>query len=425
MNNYFTEITWKIDVALFLFSLLLSVMILINMAIRNYIENQRGSKLLLIKKNLFELFLSGQQISESVRLPLLKDVESSIFLDIATNRKRELAFFNKSEQEILKKYFISDKDNIARLGKTANQSRDKWARIEAILSIGYCQIDSLLDALKKSLWDKDEDISYFSMIALEQIKTIDSAKILLDFLKQKTFFRHKIVSLLGQFPKEISTEVAGLIKDQSPSMRLWGLQILTELRPQDLAKDVEELIRDESVEVRSAACECLGALGDKNAILALQKCLKDDAWLVRASVVKALEQILGAQSIPAILPLIKDNSWTVLDSAKNAIAKHIEDALPYIETIFNERDEFSKKTCIEIIEASGYITHLYRNLLSTNPDQKRHATLILDGILKSSPGYGLQAALDDLKSDERKAVLNAIQSINKEWVDTIGAKLKE
>ncbi|MBI1869686.1 MAG: HEAT repeat domain-containing protein [Chlamydiae bacterium] len=340
-------------------------------------------------------------------------MKSSLFLDIETNRNRELAFFNKSEQEIFRKIFLHQ-DRIAQLEKIAYLSRNKWSRIEAILSLGYCESPSLSDVFKKSLWDKDEDICYFSMIALAQTKTIDSAKILLDFLKQRPLYHHKIVSLLGQFPQGISAETARLLKDQDPSMRFLGLRILVGLKPQHLVKEVEALTSDTSGDVRSAACECLGDMRDRRSVVALLKCLEDDLWLVRASAVKALEQILGARSIPMIVHLIKDNSWLVIASVKKAIAKHIEDALPYMEKIFHGKDELAKKICVEIIETSGHAVHLCRNLLSENPGQKRQAVSIIDGILKSSPGYGLQVALNDLKSDERRAVLQIMQGINQE-----------
>ncbi|MBI1883335.1 MAG: HEAT repeat domain-containing protein, partial [Chlamydiae bacterium] len=213
MNGYFTEITWKIDLVLFSFSLVLSALLLAHITIRNHLRNKQGRKLLSIKRGVFDLLLSGEEITEGLRLPLSKDIAPSLFLDIETNRNRELAFFNKSEQEIFRKIFLHQ-DRIARLGKIAHLSRNKWSRIEAILSLGYCQSPSLSDVLKKSLWDKDEDICYFSMIALAQTKTIVSAKILLDFLKQRPLYHHKIVSLLGQFPQEISAETARLLKDQ-------------------------------------------------------------------------------------------------------------------------------------------------------------------------------------------------------------------
>lgn len=421
MNNYFTETVWKIDVVLLFIAVFLTILLIARMVFKNYLDNRRAQKLLSIKKNVYDLILSGKKIEKNIAFPL-KDLEPNIFLDIATNRNRESAFFNKSEQEILKEYF-ADKKHIPKLEKIVNKSGNKWSRIEAILSIGYCEIDSLLPALKKSLWDNDEDIAYFTILALAQLKTLDSAKTLLDFLKTRSFYRSKIVSVFGQFPHEISGETMELVKSENPTVRFWGIKVLTEIKTHQYLHEIEQFTKDKSAEIRSAACECLGASGNKNVVPALEACLKDEMWLVRMSAVKAIERILGTDSISIIIPLIKDNSWFVIDSAKNVIAKHIESAIPPIEKILEGKDELAKKICIEAIETSGYVSRLYRDIFSGDTDKKKRALSILSNILKSSPGYGLQTALYDLNKDEMLAVLQAFKTINKEWVEAVEAKL--
>jgi len=351
MYNYHTDLIWSIDRVLLLTAFFLSVAIFFYMIIRAYLWNKRSKALLSIKRDVYGLTLSGKELSDKVCLPASSEATLQQFLDVATNRNREAIFFNEAEQKIFKNCFISP-EKITRIEKTARGSWNKWDRIEAILSLGYAESGGSIPTLKKSLNDRDRDISYFSILALGQIKTPLAAKILLEFLKKHKFYRRKIVSILETFPSAIASEVVGLAENKDQDVRSWVAILLAKLKAGQYVKNIEKLTSDESEEVRAAACESLGDLGNKEARPLLVKLLKNDMWLVRLSAVKALSRLLGKESLSDIVASVNDPSLSVIEAVKDAMAEHIDAAMPYIENFMSGKDEVAKRVALEALELS-------------------------------------------------------------------------
>ncbi len=274
------------------------------------------------------------------------------FLDIATNRQKYTIFFNESEQQLFKEHFITA-DKIKALESLAKRSRNKWRRVEAIIALGYTQTDSALDILEESLYSKDEDISYFSALAIGKISTMRSVGILMGFLKEKPLLRRKIASILETLSPDITDEVIKFADDADPEVRVWAARLLFRSVSKKHIHKVEAMTQDALPDVRAAACASLAKLNDKDAKELLLNRLKDDTWFVRMNAVRALSKLFGKDSISQIIELLNDGSLLVLDSVRQALADNIEAALPYIHKIFEGTDELAKKICREAIEESG------------------------------------------------------------------------
>ncbi len=352
MYNYHTNLILAIDAVLFMILVLLSIITALFAVIAEHLKNRRNRALLNIKRNVYELSLSGQKTSDKACLPVSAEITMRQFLDVATNRNREAVFFNEAEQEAFKNCFLSP-EKISEIEKIAGRPRNKWRRINAILSLGYAEVHSAEKTLKKALYCKDEDIAYFSIIALGQIRTLTCAKILLDFLKKHKFYRYKIVSILESFPPDIADEVIKLTEDKDHSVRLWAIRLLSKLKAVQYIKKVEHLAADESEEVRAAACECLGALGSKEARDVLIRRLQDDLWLVRSQAIRALSKVMGKECLPDIIGKINDASLSVLESVKDVLIEHIDAAMPYLENVLSGKDEVAKRIAVEALEFSG------------------------------------------------------------------------
>lgn len=350
MYNYHAPLVWKIDAALLCLSLALVFAIFIYNFIKEYFESKRNRKLLEIKKELSRFALSGRKdkkVCYSIGAPFTPQQ----FLDIATNRRRDVVFFNEREQLLFKDCFVSHQTILA-MGRIASGAGNKWRRIEAIAALGYTGKEEALPVLEKTAADKDEDVSYFSALSLGQIKTVTSAKILLDLLRARPFARRKIASILESFPPETANDIIKLTKEKDPDVRFWAIKLLSTLKPEQYRGRIEELTSDESPDVRAASCECLGKFGNKESRDVVMHGLKDDAWFVRMHAVRALSKILGKDSIPLIIGLINDGSLSVIDSVKAAMVSNIEAARPYIEKIMAGKDEFAKKICAEALSLS-------------------------------------------------------------------------
>ncbi|MDD3905016.1 MAG: HEAT repeat domain-containing protein [Candidatus Omnitrophica bacterium] len=350
MYNYHPDIILKIDIGLFIASIILAVIILAYIRLKEYADRVRDKNLIEIKNNLYKFTLSGKSDMACFNMAGRSTVQQ--LLDIEGNRRREAVFFNRSEQELFKKCLIASK-SVGVIEKTAMRSGNKWRRIEAIIALGHLGTEGAEKIIKNALLSTDTDTRYFSAMALGRIKTKASAGILLDLLKKDRLIRRKVVSLLETFPAGDASDAAiEMTGEKDPNLRFWILKLLAKLKPAKYRKQIEKLLDDTSDDVRAAACECLGAIGDKASEPALIKCLSDDAWLVRMHSVKALSAILADRSISIIINSINDGSLFVLESVRDAMKEHIRAAMPHIKKIFEGKDDFGKKICIEAMESA-------------------------------------------------------------------------
>lgn len=421
MPAYYTELVWKIDLVLAAGALFLAMAIISYATIIGFSTGRRARRLFRIKKNVYKMIAADD--SASGPKGHLGRVTSRDFLDVEINRIREAIFFNDAEQEVLKKHFAASK-HIAGIKRTARYSINKWSRIEAILSLGYAGCSSALDIITKSLHSRDRDIAYFSMVALGQIKTAESAKILLNFLRKNTFGRYKIITLLKNFPPEIASEVFMLSNDPDPAVLIAMIRIVSGLKPEGYMSKVEAFLGDKSDEVRAAACECLGSFGEK-AVKKLSTCLKDGFWLVRVNAVSALSAICGAGCIPEIVRLLGDDSWSVIESVKKVMTEHVEAALPYMEKFLHGKDPIAKKASTEALVNSGYIIKVLKNILSGKDKEKADSIRLLKGLVKSNIHFGLETALERFEGASRAKILEIVREIDEPMAEHIQKKLNK
>ena len=374
-----------------------------------------------IQKNVHALAISGQKPSGET-CPTAEAKTAQQFLDVAMDREQLL--FEEPEKRFIKECFARS-DKILYIQNIANRSRNKWRRIEAILSLGYAEDTSALEIIKRSLYDKDDDISYFSMLALGLIKNAQSAKILLDYLKKNIFRASKIVSILVTFPAAIVDEIMKLTADADASIRFWSLKLISKFKPERYISQVEQLTKDASSDVRAAACECLGKIGRKEVKNALLKCLKDNQWFVRMQAVRALSSILGDEAMPEVIDLIKDNSLLVKESVKTAMTSHIEATLPFIEKILSGPDELAKKEVIEALDISGYIMKLLNSIISENGKERSDAINLLKWMLRAKSHSGIETALSNFEQNRQNKILEVIKNIDRPFAGHVEKKLKQ
>ena len=228
MQNYYPGLIWKIDIALLAIIFLLTLAIIIYLLAREFLVNHLRRRLSAIKNNIYELLLSK---ADRQACPMdTSTITPKEFIDIVTNRSRGAAFFNQQEQEYIRHCFINQ-NNILKIERIARKSKNKWRRIEAILALGLTQAPCALALFEKGLFDKDRDVSYFSLLAVGRVKTDLSLKILLAFLKKDSVSRQKVAAIIETFPSSAVEKISRLVDDQDPVIRFWGLKILSRFKP--------------------------------------------------------------------------------------------------------------------------------------------------------------------------------------------------
>ncbi len=398
MYNYHADIVWLANKIMFVVIMSTILVTLACVLLKNNLWAKRRNALNKIKLNLSEIVLARQSISQDVCYPLITNITTEQFIDIVTNRRIEAEFFNDKEKDFFIHCF-SNSETLSRLQKRARSPRNKWRRIEAILALGYTKEQSSIDILKDAISSKDSDVTYFSMVALGQIKNARAAHPLLKLLQKDPSKGYKIVSILESFPEEVSPEAAKLTDYHDPLVRYWALRLLSKMKPADYINQIEKLTRDPNAEVRAAACDCLAGTKDSGVSTALLKCMKDESWLVRSRAILALEKIKGAEALPEALKLINDASWSVLDAIREIMVLHIDAALPYIEKFLEGKDEVAKKYSVMALEDSGYILKLLTAAVVEG--DKSNAMRLLKDIVDSRVRFGLDAAMSHLEPSLR------------------------
>ena len=419
MYNYHFELVRTIDIALLGVLILVSLVIAVSAFIKNYLWDRRINRLLDIKVYIYPLVIAAKDPASVANTPFITRITPQQFLDIEMNRTREAVSFNDAERNFLRSCFISPK-RIVRLEKSALKSGNKVRRVEAILCLGYTRVKSAVAVLKKSLFSKDDNVSYFSIISLSQVKTSSSARALLEFLRKTPPGSYKIISVLEDFPPEIVDDVIALVDDPKPAVRVWAMRLLSRFKAERYVKKIEKLAADKNSDVRASACDCLGSIGRKESREVFLKCLKDESWLVRMHAIKALSKAFGDEAVPDIMPLINDASWSVGGAVRDAMATHIKASLPYIERFLNGEDVIAQKYSIEVLRDTGYMTKILKSAVSDNDKEKVHARRILESMVKLKAYFGIEAGIGGLDESTREKVLDMLSGMDKKLAEQIG-----
>jgi len=422
MYDYHIDLVLKIDAILIAAILTLAVLIVFYSLFQWHAVSVKKKKLYKTKENIYAIFASGKD--RNVCLPARSRVTAADFLDVVTNRKMWAAFFNKEEQDFFKQCFVSQ-GTITKLERTAKRGLWKWKRIEAILALGYAGASSAIGIFESGLFGRDKDVSYFSMIALGQIKTDLAARILLAYLRKDRLAGQKISSIMETFPSSAAAEVVKVIHDTDPSVRFWALKILSRLKPSaEYASDVALLAHDDDPAVRACACECLGVIGGAHAAGVLLKALKDSSWLVRAGAAHGLANALGPESVKSIIGLLNDSSLNVITAAKDVLASYIDEAAPYLEKILAGDDPLAKQSAIEVLSRSGYINRIIKASLRPGGASRPAAMRSFELILRSGAYLSAISSIAALDDAGRRAALDIIRGFDKSLADEIARRLE-
>jgi HEAT repeat protein len=287
--------------------------------------------------------------------------------------------------------------------------------------LGYVNPPFAVDTLAQTLKSRDEDVAYFSILALGNIKEVKSARVLLAFLEKNVFRAHKIVSLLETFPDSIVDEVIKVACSPNPVARFWAVKLLTKFKPQQCLVLLARLTKDVSADVRAAACECLGELQDAQAKDFILPALKDPAWFVRMHAIRALLKVAGKECqssdvcIKETIRLIEDDSWPVKEAVRKAMAQNIEAALPYIEDYLKGEDRNIKIICIGALMDSGYLPRLLNDLLSARGEKAKKAMQLFKDLIASGLYFGFRKMLLQFDTAAQKKILEITSAIDKDF----------
>lgn len=319
MDIYYTDFIWKLDAAFFYLAAALALISIAYLIISRRIEKKRYLHQMKLIARLKRFPNFDNNIIRSVCAAVVRKTTPFEFYDIAKYRdniypQRLSGQFNEC---------LIDSGKVDEAEAVAWRSKSKWRRIEAIISVGHLRSPKALTLLSETLFNKDEDVKYFSLLALSYIKTDDAAAVILEALRQKVFSGELIASLLINFPSTIIVRFVEALGSSDTGLRLWAVKLLTKFKAEQDYLKVLALIDDPLLDVRSAVCEYMGELKIKAAEEKIRSRLADNAWQVRIQAVLALEKINGPDCLKDIENLLKDDNWYVRDSVQRIMTKYL------------------------------------------------------------------------------------------------------
>lgn len=260
--------------------------------------------------------------------------------------------------------------------------------------------------------------------------------------------------------KRIIKEIRAALKDAEPEVRISAVWALIEVEETRTINQSLDLLRDPVSRVREAAARAIGTYGSDSSIQEMFKIITDENEVL--SVKKAGVAGLGASESPKGVELLVNllgetaNEDELMKDIQGAIAwiknrnriqlllEHMKDAeaelrdrIVQIFVIFGEDAEGAirelleediaslKPYLIEILDETGYIEAMIRQLSNRDPRVRRSAADFLARVGSLSSFRGIVLAARDPDEDVRVQVTRALEYLNSSEGNELLSKLRE
>ena len=238
-----------------------------------------------------------------------------------------------------------------------HRPRRKWGRIEALrrLAASDALPDGGREALAEALADQDDDVRLATAAGLAVRADHLAAGLLVASLAERRDGRTRVAAELETFPVRIVGQLLhGLLDDERPDVRFWGLQLIGRGRAIIPPGRIEQLIADESPDVRAALAEALPNVAAHPAG-PLLRLLDDDVWFVRVHAARALGEARVTPAASAVAELLRDRSWWVRDAAEKALVELGDAGVRQAIRLLEDEDPFARDSAAEVLQESGHL----------------------------------------------------------------------
>lgn len=414
MDPQLTRLIWNINGWLAGLVLCLAVAVFLTVLLRQSARRRKRKALKIIREQLAVL----SRADAAARMPQCRTMVQNWpvhqLLTFLRNQKR----LQGRDAALLIQSCLGDTAIRNRIVAVAAHGRKKWDRVKALLCLGYLP-DPVSEAiLRHAVRERDENLSYYAMLALAQIRTRANAQFLLATVAQRPEKGQKIAALLETFPPVIVPELLQALRHSQKEVRFWSLKLLTKFNPEDGRPEIERLTADPSPDCRAAACECLGQLRDPQSVTALKVCLSDTHWFVRMRAVRALEQISGIQDLKMhVENLLADSSIYVRLSAQDLLVRHArEPGIPWLP-LLQHPDEQVRRHALGALADANEVVRLLYDFSSPDTQIRAEARTLLQAMIQTRLYFGLKRHLDPLDEATLAPIL--------EWLTTVDAGLAQ
>jgi HEAT repeat protein len=264
---------------------------------------------------------------------------------------------------------------LLRQARSHRSDTDKWRRLAALRILSLAGSKIAKPELARALHDKDPDVIGGAVAILGGRDDAESARMLVNALREGRYSRSRIAAQLDAFRTPITDLLRPLLDDPDPGVRQWGATLLGRYAEPEIELELATLIVDDDPQVRSAVIKSLSANSSRLAAPAAVTALGDPIWFVRVHAARALGRLGKAELAPEIVALLADPQWWVRSAAKESLQELGPRAEPAVLHALKSEDVFVRNGAAEVLQNMGVVDELMQRLEQSPEDELALRTL--------------------------------------------------
>jgi len=332
-------------------------------------------------------------------------------------------------------------------------------RVSALKILGHLHLPFCLQRILENLPTfGPEEVEEFAALIADYPEEMFEEKVRMLLASPDARIRASIMTILPVVKNaSFLKEIRAALKDVDPDVRVAAIKALLGFGEIKLLNQETSMLRDPIERVRLATVEVIARHGNAAALEILKTVTADDneTDAVKIGVILGLGQAANAEGIPILVDVLdsmdefrdhaeralsmrtsKKDINTLLETFKDAEPQLREKLIPVFKAQGKEaepkileilKDEVAtlKPYLVKILEESGYIDRLKRQLSHRNAEIRREAALQLSLMDTLSAFRGLVMAAKDPDQEVRVCVVKALEKLESDQGREILEKLKE
>ncbi|MBF0545180.1 MAG: HEAT repeat domain-containing protein [Candidatus Riflebacteria bacterium] len=278
----------------------------------------------------------------------------------------------------------------------ALEGQDKERRFWAIKIMGQLRETSALPEIKKALLDPESEIRLAAAQAIGDFRLGELVPVLIErFLDPSWEVRREAHQGIVKCGEEAVSHLIKSLESIDEDVRYWTLRTLGELRPQKAFKPIVKLLKDRSWSIRRTASQILAKFGDE-ALLELTNLATEGDSEIRYWVLQTLGTIGSTISLPLLFKALEDSSTAIRAAAQKAIGNYgigiFEDLITLLKSENRRRlesvvaaihnlpaDQVIPKLCQSLGKYDDHVNYWLRRAIAGFPlDARKPVKLLLE-----------------------------------------------
>ncbi|GAB4277520.1 MAG: hypothetical protein Kow0029_20240 [Candidatus Rifleibacteriota bacterium] len=208
----------------------------------------------------------------------------------------------------------------------ALESQNKERKYWAIRILGRMREKSAFTEIKKFLSDPDAEIRMAALEAVGSYLNPDAVPQIIErFLDPAWVVRKHACKAIVKFGSKAIPYLLKALNSTEEDVRYWSLRSIGEIKPAGVYTQLIGLFKDKSWTIRKTTSDVLGSYGEE-ALMELTALATDSADPeIRYWVLRSLGKIRSSISLPLLFKALEDPSEAIRDAAQKALANYGEE----------------------------------------------------------------------------------------------------